>query len=52
MKVSSFEQFLVLKKNKNVFVIIIIIIIIINITVDGARSFEQTLNPVTTVGST
>ena len=50
MKGSSFEQFLVLKKNVVFF--IIIILPYKGMTVNGAWSFEQTLNPVSTVGST
>ena len=38
MKRSSFKQFLILKKN------------IYGMTVNGARSFEQTLNHISTVG--
>ena len=41
MKRSSFKQFLILKKN-----------IIYSMTVYGAWSFEQTLNHISTVGST
>ena len=54
MKGSSFEQFLVLKK-KNVFLgffLIIIILPCMGVTVNGAWPLEQTLNPVSTVGST
>ena len=40
MKRSSFKQFLILKKN-----------IIYGMTVNGAWSFEQTLNHISTVGS-
>ena len=39
MKRSSFKQFLILKKN------------IYGMTVNGTRSFEQTLNHISTVGS-
>ena len=40
MKRSTFKQFLILKKN-----------IIYGMTVNGAWSFEQTLNHISTVGS-
>ena len=40
MKRSSFKQFLILKKN-----------IIYGMTVNGAWSFEETLNHISTVGS-
>ena len=52
MKGSSFEQTLVVKK-KNAFTIFIIINLpYMDITVNGAWPFKQTLNPVSTVGST
>ena len=51
MKGSSFEQFLVLKM-KNVLFFIIIILPYMGMTVNRAWPFEQTLNPVSTVGLT
>ena len=51
IKGSSFEQFLVLKKNVFVF-FIIIILPYMGMTVNGAWPFEQTLNVISTVRST
>ena len=47
MKGSSYEQFLVLKKNE---FFIIIFLRYIGMTVEGAWQFEQNLYPISTVG--
>ena len=52
MKGSSFEQFLVLKKKNVVFLLSLFYHTFMGMTVNGAWPFEQTLNPISTVGST
>ena len=51
MKGSSFEQFLVFKKKSVFFSVIFIPYWYIGMTVNEARPFEQTLNPISTEGS-